>query len=43
MNITSAPPRKNVLFRSDLDGTWLSKNPENRARLDKEILEIKDE
>ena len=35
--------RKNVLFMSDLDGTWLSKNPENRARLDREILEIRDE
>lgn len=47
MNISSpssADTRlKKVLFMSDLDGTWLSKNPENRARLDREIFEIKDE
>lgn len=46
MNISSAisgaTPKK-VLFMSDLDGTWLSKNPENRARLDREIFEIQDE
>lgn len=33
---------KKVLFLSDLDGTWLSKKPENRAKLDREVLEIKD-
>lgn len=42
MNINSSA-RKKVLFLSDLDGTWLSKKPENRAKLDKEILEIRDE
>ena len=39
---SQAKPKK-VLFMSDLDGTWLSKNPENRAKLDREILEVKDE
>jgi HAD superfamily hydrolase (TIGR01484 family) len=36
-------PRKKVLFLSDLDGTWLSKSPSNRAQLDREIFEIRDE
>jgi HAD superfamily hydrolase (TIGR01484 family) len=35
--------RKKVLFLSDLDGTWLSKSPQHRAKLDKEIFEVKDE
>lgn len=40
---SNATALKKVLFLSDLDGTWLSKVPKNRARLDNEILEIKDE
>jgi len=35
--------RKKVLFLSDLDGTWLSKSPKNRAKLDREIVKIRDE
>lgn len=46
MNISTrlrAPLAKKVLFMSDLDGTWLSKEPKNRAKLDREIGEIRDE
>lgn len=32
-----------VLFLSDLDGTWLSPNPENRQILDQGVLAIKEE
>lgn len=34
---------KRVLFLSDLDGTWLSKDPKNRQALDRGVLELKDE
>jgi len=32
-----------VLFLSDLDGTWLSPNPDNRKALDQGVLELKEE
>jgi hydroxymethylpyrimidine pyrophosphatase-like HAD family hydrolase len=32
-----------VLFLSDLDGTWLSKNPQNRAQLDAGVQRLRDE
>ncbi len=32
-----------VLFLSDLDGTWLSPNAENRKTLDQGVLELKEE
>ena len=32
-----------VLFLSDLDGTWLSPNPENRKALDEGVQELKQE
>lgn len=46
MNISSNAlhtARKKVLFLSDLDGTWLSKNPENREMLDQGIVSLKDQ
>lgn len=32
-----------VLFLSDLDGTWLSRNPESRKKLDEGVVALKDE
>lgn len=32
-----------VLFLSDLDGTWLSKNPASRKKLDEGVVALKDE
>lgn len=34
---------KRVLFLSDLDGTWLSKDPANRKALDEGVLQLRDE
>lgn len=34
---------KRVLFLSDLDGTWLSKDPKNRQALDEGVQVLKDE
>ncbi len=34
---------KKVLFLSDLDGTWLSKDPANRAKLDQGVQDLRDE
>lgn len=34
---------KRVLFLSDLDGTWLSKDPKNRQALDQGVQDLKDE
>ena len=34
---------KKALFLSDLDGTWLSKDPEQRAALDEGILQLREE
>lgn len=41
MNISTH--HKKVLFLSDLDGTWLSKNPANRKALDEGVQELRDE
>lgn len=41
MNISAHS--KKVLFLSDLDGTWLSKNPANRKALDEGVQELRDE
>lgn len=41
MNISASP--KKVLFLSDLDGTWLSKDKANRAALDQGVQVLRDE
>lgn len=41
MNPTA--PLKKVLFLSDLDGTWLSKDPKQRQALDEGVVALKDE
>lgn len=43
LNMNISTHTKKVLFLSDLDGTWLSKNPANRRALDEGVQELRDE